>query len=64
MISVIARCELAHSLARVRMLEAVPTERIINCRNSSDSRVVGIVTRDSILQVIQARNEVEVPTTA
>jgi hypothetical protein len=33
-------------------------------RNASDSRVVGVVTRDSILQVIQARNEVEVPTTA
>ncbi|HXT26600.1 MAG TPA: site-2 protease family protein [Candidatus Eisenbacteria bacterium] len=32
--------------------------------NASDSRVVGIVTRDSILQVIQARNEVEVPPTA
>jgi Zn-dependent protease/predicted transcriptional regulator len=28
---------------------------------ASDSRVVGIVTRDSILQLIQARNEVGVP---
>jgi Zn-dependent protease/predicted transcriptional regulator len=30
----------------------------------SDSRVVGIVTRDSILQVIQAHNEVEMPAPA